>query len=154
MVCFFGPDSNGALPDPPGHLDPVRVLRQEPPLALFSGFGCPPTPARREKRPCVATVGVQACQIVSPVSRSRAAMMVCRSQPTKQVTSSPPWVAVLNGQAGSVPLVAVSMAETPDSVAAGAVRPPCFSGEAAGYGCGRWAGVFTHVPTFSWPICW
>ena len=29
--------------------------------------------------------------IVSPVARSRAAMMVCRSQPTKQVTSSPPW---------------------------------------------------------------
>ena len=93
MVCFFGPDSNGALPDPPGHLDPVRVLRQEPPLALFSGFGCPPTPARREKRPCVAPVGVQACQIVSPVSRSRAAMMAAhlhRPQPAQAVPVRPP----------------------------------------------------------------
>ena len=71
MVCFFGPDSNGALPDPPGHLDPVRVLRQEPPLALFSGFGCPPpTPARREKRPCVAPVGVQAWSCARSPRRS------------------------------------------------------------------------------------
>ena len=46
---------------------------------------------RRQANGFPAHAGVQACQIVSPVARSRAAMMVCRSQPTKQVTSSPPW---------------------------------------------------------------
>ena len=57
MVCFFGPDSNGALPDPPCHLDPVRVLRQEPPLALFSGFGCPPTTSKAGKTPLCGHCG-------------------------------------------------------------------------------------------------
>ena len=55
----------------------------------FRGSGAE-TPAGREYRPCVAPVGAQACQIVRPVACSRAAMIVCRSQPAKQVTTSPP----------------------------------------------------------------